>query len=260
MHPLVNTAIRAAHKAGDYIARNVDRVDTRKISRKGTNDFVTNIDQQAEQLIIETIRDLQPEHSFWGEEGGKVGESDFQWIIDPLDGTTNFIHGNPQFAVSIALQIRGELEVGVIYDPLRQELFTAKRGEGAHLNDRRLRVSQRHELAGSVIGTGIPFKDLEPLDDYLAMLKAVIKQQTEIRRAGSAALDLAWLAAGRLDGFWELGLQPWDIAAGLLIVKEAGGMSSDLHGGDMLKTGNVVAGNPKIHPALLRTVSPYLPR
>lgn len=260
MHPLVNTAVRAAHKAGDYIARNVDRVDTLKISQKAANDFVTNVDQQAEKIIIDTIRDLQPTHSFLCEESGYDGDSDFQWIIDPIDGTTNFIHGNPQFAISIALKIRDELEVGVIYDPLRQELFTAKRGEGAQLNDRRIRISQQRELPSALIGTGIPFKADAPLDDYFAMLKAVTKQQTNIRRAGSAALDLAWVAAGRLDGFWELGLQPWDIAAGILLIHEAGGRVSDMHGRDPLKTGNVVAGNPKIHNALLRTVSPYMPR
>lgn len=260
MHPMLNTAITAARKAGNIISRSVDRIDTLTITSKAQNDFVTEVDQKAEMTIIEIISRAYPNHSFLGEESGHSGESDYLWIIDPLDGTTNFLHGFPQFAVSIALQYKGEITQAVVYDPISQELFTASKGEGAQLNNRRLRVTPRKGLQGALLGTGFPFKQQQHLDIYLETFKALFPDTAGIHRPGSAALDLAYLAAGRLDGFWEIGLNPWDIAAGVLLVKEAGGMIGDFSGGDeYLKTGNVVAGNLKVYEDILKRIQPLLP-
>lgn len=260
MHPMLNTAITAARKAGNIISRSVDRIDTLTITSKAQNDFVTEVDQKAEMTIIEIISRAYPNHSFLGEESGHSGESDYLWIIDPLDGTTNFLHGFPQFAVSIALQYKDEITQAVVYDPMSQELFTASKGEGAQLNNRRLRVTPRKGLQGALLGTGFPFKQQQHLDVYLETFKALFPDTAGIRRPGSAALDLAYLAAGRLDGFWEIGLNPWDIAAGVLLVKEAGGMIGDFSGGDeYLKTGNVVAGNLKVYEDILKRIQPLLP-
>jgi len=232
-----------------------------QVDAKAHNELVTEVDRAAENEIIETIRKSYPDHSFLGEETGSHGHSDFQWIIDPLDGTTNFVHGYPQFAVSIALRQRGRLEHGVIYDPMRQELFTASRGTGAQLDGRRIRVSARRDLTGALIGTGFPYRaNAVWMDEYLQMMKAVTESVAGIRRPGAAALDLAYVAAGRFDGFWELGLAEWDLAAGVLLVREAGGLVSDLRGGeDYLKTGNIVAGSPKVFAALVRTLAPHVP-
>ncbi|MCG8427414.1 MAG: inositol monophosphatase, partial [Chromatiales bacterium] len=185
--------------------------------------------------------------------------NDYQWVIDPLDGTTNYLHGFPQFSVSIALKYRGVLEQAVVYDPLRDEMYTASKGSGATLNDRRLRVTDRKDLHGALIGTGFPFRDQRHLDTYLAMFKTMVKDTAGIRRPGSAALDFAYVAAGRLDGFWELGLAEWDFAAGALLVKEAGGTVTDISGGDRyLETGNVVAGGIKVHSAMVQALSSHL--
>lgn len=255
MQPTLNIAVQAARKAGNIISRAVDRVDTLTISSKGRNDFVSEIDHQAESEIIKVIRRAYPHHGFMAEESGVKGGDEFVWIIDPLDGTTNFLHGFPQFAVSIALQHKGRLEHGVVYDPMRQELFTASRGDGAQLNDRRIRVSKLSTLDTSLLGTGFPFREMHFLDDYMAIFRALLPETAGIRRAGSAALDLAYVAAGRLDGFWEYGLQPWDMAAGALLIQEAGGLVTDFSGSpDFMQNGNVVGGNLKLVKALLQVI------
>lgn len=236
-----------------------ERIDLLHVYEKARNDFVSEVDQQAEQAIVSELRSKYPDHGILAEEGGLQAGNDFQWIIDPLDGTTNYLHGFPQFCVSIALQYRGRLEHAVIYDPLREELFTASRGDGAMLNDRRLRVSQRPSLDGALLSTGFPFRDQRFIKAYLGMFEALIIDTAGIRRPGSAALDLAYVAAGRTDGFWEFGLSPWDFAAGALLVQEAGGVVTDLAGtGSFFDTGNLIAGNIKVHGAILKTIAPFL--
>ena len=264
MHPMLNIAVRAARRAGNIITRSLEKVDQLDITEKSPNDFVSDVDRMAEEAIINVLHDAYPEHSILAEESGAVSgkgnnSDEYQWIIDPLDGTTNFLHGFPQFAVSIAFKHKGRLEQAVVYDPMRQELFTASRGGGAQLNDRRLRVSNRRELNGALLGTGFPFKAQKHLDTYLETFKALFPMTAGIRRPGSAALDLAYVAAGRLDGFWEIGLNPWDMAAGALLIQEAGGLISDFNGGnEYLESGNVVAGNPKVFKAILQTIRPHL--
>jgi len=259
MNPTLNIAVRAARNAGNVIIRNLGKLDTLAIHTKDRNDFVTEVDQQAEQEIIYTLRKAFPDHGILAEESGVQGDDEYQWIIDPLDGTTNFLHGFPQFAASIAMRHKGRMEHAVIYDPLRQELFTATRGGGAMLNDQRIRVTKRKSLEGSLLGTGFPFKSQQHLDAYLDMFRALFPQTAGIRRAGSAALDLAYVAAGRLDGFWEIGLNIWDMAAGVLLIQEAGGLSSDFSGGhDYLESGNIVAGNPKLFAEILKTIRPFV--
>jgi len=256
MNPLLNIAISAAERAGKIIAKGLDDLDRVKVEKKGDNDFVTDVDQRAEQDIIYTIRKAYPDASILAEESGLEKKDDVLWIIDPLDGTANFLHGFPHFAVSIAIQVKGITEHAVVYDPLRHEMFTASRGKGAHLNKSlRLRVSKQVGLSGSLIGTGFPFKYPELHDDYLKTFKAIMSQETGIRRVGAAALDLAYLAAGRLDGFWEFKLKPWDIAAGALIVKEAGGLIGDFDGTEKyMENGHVVAGTPKVFKPLLQLI------
>jgi len=261
MHPTLNIAVRAARSAGRILMRFYERADQLTVEAKGRNDFVSEVDRAAEAAIVQELRGKFPDHAILGEEGGRQGGRgrDFEWIIDPLDGTTNYLHGFPQFSVSIAMKYRGQLEHAVVYDPLREELFTATRGGGAHLNDRRLRVTKRPGIEGALLGTGIPFRDLSHIDAYLGMLKALLADSAGIRRPGSAALDFAYVAAGRLDGFWELGLAPWDAAAGALLVTEAGGTVTDLAGGERyLDTGNAVAGNLKLHAALIQRLRPFL--
>ena len=215
MQPLLNIAMRAARRAGDLIVKSLSRLDSLKIDSKGRNDFVTDIDRKAEADIIATIHRSYPDHAILAEESGRSGESEFVWIIDPLDGTTNFLHGFPVFAVSIALQQKGRLQHGVVYDPMRQEFFTASRGDGAQLEGKKIRVSSQRTLEGSLIGTGLPFRAaVSYIDEYLAMLKVVMSTAAGVRRPGAASLDLAYVAAGRIDGFWEFGLSPWDTAAG----------------------------------------------
>jgi myo-inositol-1(or 4)-monophosphatase len=260
MQPLLNIAIRAARRAGDLIVRNVDRGPTLGVRAKSRNDFVTEIDQLAERDIIETIRRTHPDHGFLGEETGRSGGDEFVWIIDPLDGTTNFMHGFPTFAVSLACECRGRLEHAVVYDPMRQELFTASRGDGAQLDGRRIRVSKQLELEGALVATGFPYRaNARWIDEYLAMLKAVMQQTAGIRRPGAAALDLAYVAAGRVDGFWEIGLNAWDTAAGTLLIIEAGGRIGTLSGGEYRQGGNVVAGTPKVYEALVECLRPHVP-
>ncbi len=259
MSGLTTIAVRAARSAGDFLLRTGERLHELRVEQKGPNDFVSDADREAERRIVEIIHRSYPDHAILGEEGGAQGDSTARWIIDPLDGTTNYLHAFPWFAVSIALEIQGRLEVGVIYDPTRNELFVAERGQGARLDDRRLRVSQHGKLAGAMIGTGFPFKSVDHLDAYTETFKAVSREGCAVRRAGSAALDLAYVAAGRFDGFWELGLEKWDIAAGVLLIQEAGGAVTDIRGGDrFMATGNVVGGNLRVHQALLDTIKSHL--
>lgn len=261
MHPTINIAVQAARNAGNIILRYLDRRDSLTVTSKGHNDFVSEVDRQAETEIIKVIQKHYPEHGIMAEESGQypAKAQDYCWIIDPLDGTTNFLHGFPQFAVSIALQVKGRLEHAVIYDPLSQELYTASRGGGASLENRRIRVSKAKGLEGALLGTGFPFKHPEHLDTYLQTFKALHPQAAGIRRAGSAALDLAYVAAGRLDGFWEIGLKPWDMAAGVLLIQEAGGLVGDFSGGhDFMQTGNVIAGNPRLFKAISQAIHPFL--
>jgi myo-inositol-1(or 4)-monophosphatase len=256
---MLHIAIRAARRAGNIIVRATRDLDVVAVKEKAANDFVSEVDREAEQAIIRTLRDAYPGHAILAEESGESGRSEYRWIIDPLDGTTNFLHGFPQYAVSIALMHRGVVTQAVVYDPTRNDLFTATRGAGAFLNDRRIRVSRRSHLKTSLIGTGFPFRQLEHLEAYLGMLRSVMVSTAGVRRAGSAALDLAYVAAGRLDGFWELGLSPWDIAAGSLLVTEAGGLIGDLEGEQgYMESGHVVAGNPKVFVELLQTLSRHL--
>ena len=259
MHPALNIAIKAARRAGQIINRASADIDLLRITSKSTNDFVTEVDHAAEAAIIDVLREAYPKHGILAEESGAtLADAEYQWIIDPLDGTTNFIHGFPQYAVSIALAHRGQVTQGVIYDPVRNDLYTASKGRGAFLNDRRLRVSKRIRLNESLIGTGFPFRMFDHIDAYLAIFKELSQKTAGIRRPGSAALDLAWLAAGRTDGFWEFGLAPWDIAAGTLLVTEAGGLVSDLAGeADYLRSGNIVAGSPKIFAQLLQIIGQH---
>jgi len=260
MNPTTNIAVRAARQAASILMRSFNRIETLTIAEKQANDYVSEVDRAAEQAIIETIRRSYPHHAILAEESGTHDGNEYQWIIDPLDGTTNYLHGFPQFSISIAMRHRGQLESAVVYDPLRDEMFTASRGNGALLNDRRLRVSEHKSLQGALIGTGIPFRDQTYLDAYLGMMKAMVKDTAGIRRPGSAALDLAYVAAGRTDGFWELGLSTWDLAAGVLLVREAGGMVSDIRGGDRhLESGNVIAGNLRVHREMLATLKPHVP-
>lgn len=260
MHPMLNIAIRAARSAGDLIARSLEKLDTLTISQKGKNDFASEVDKLAEQEIIRILQKAYPHHAVLAEESGlHAGNQEFVWVIDPLDGTTNFLHGFPQFAVSIALQHSGRMEQAVVYDPLRQELFTATRGSGAMLNNRRIRVSRQNALEGSLLGTGFPFKSQQHLDAYLGIFRDLFKDAAGIRRAGAAALDLAYVACGRLDGFWEIGLKKWDMAAGLLLIQEAGGLVSDFENNHhYFQTGNLIAATPRLHPIMYDIIQPYV--
>jgi myo-inositol-1(or 4)-monophosphatase len=260
VQPLLNIAVRAARRAGEVIIRSLNRLESLTVASKGRNDFVTEVDHAAEHEIISTIRRHYPQHAFLAEESGASGESDTVWIIDPLDGTTNFMHGFPVFAVSIACQIKGRLEHAVVYDPMRGELFTASRGAGAHLDNHRLRVSKARTLEGALLATGFPYRaDSLYADAYFAMLKAVSQHAAGVRRPGAAALDLAYVAAGRVDAFWEFGLSPWDTAAGTLLIQEAGGRIGTLTGGEYRQQGHVVAGTPKVYAALLELIAPHVP-
>ena len=252
MHPMLNIGIRAAYAAGDHIIKYLDRVQDIPVNSKGRNDFVTEVDKQAETIIIDTILKSYPNHSILAEESGsQTHDKEYLWVIDPLDGTTNFLHGFPQFAVSIALKFRGVLDQAVVYDPLRQELFTASKGAGAFLNKRRIRVSGRNSLEGALLGTGFPFRDNARLDLFIKSFRAFFPKTAGIRRAGAAALDLAYVACGRLDGFWEFELNEWDIAAASLLIVEAGGNVGGITiNGKATGPGDIIAGNFKIFEEL----------
>jgi myo-inositol-1(or 4)-monophosphatase len=260
MHGMLNIALRAARRAGDLMLRHLNKLESMQVAEKGRNDFVTRVDQLAEEAIIEVIKDHYPDHAILAEESGLSGENEYQWIIDPLDGTTNYLHGFPVFSVSIAVAHEDELQHAVVYDPLRQEIFSASRGQGAQLDGRKVRVSKQVGLRHALIATGFPYRhDVKQVDTYLGMLRAVMLETAGVRRPGSAALDLCYVAAGRVDGFWEMGLRKWDIAAGALIIREAGGRISDFHGADAyLETGNVVAGTPKVYSALSKLLAPHV--
>jgi myo-inositol-1(or 4)-monophosphatase len=251
---MLNIAVRAARVAGNIIVRGFENQSELMIEAKGNNDYVTRIDKEAEQAIIRKIQQSFPEHSFVGEEGGVVeGDNDFKWIIDPLDGTINFIKGIPHFAVSIALMHKGRLDQSVVFDPIRGELFTASKGGGAQLNGFRIRASKAKELDQTILATALPFKNKDAVPAYLESFRKIYMQAGDIRRCGSAALDLAYVAAGRYDGYWEKGVKPWDIAAGELLVRESGGLVTDYSGGnDPMHKGEIVAGSPKVVQTLVK--------
>jgi myo-inositol-1(or 4)-monophosphatase len=258
---MLTTAVKAARRAGNIINRGARDLDLLTVTAKGPKDFVSEIDHAAEAAIVETLLTTYPDHAILAEEGTNKGQnpdSEYVWIIDPLDGTTNFLHGFPQYCVSIALAHKNVVHQGVIYDPVRNDLFTASRGRGAFLNDRRIRVSKRHHLRDCLIGTGFPFRDGSYLDTYLRMMKTMIEQTAGLRRPGAAALDLAYVAAGFYDGFWEVGLNPWDVAAGSLLIQEAGGLIGDLAGdSDFLHGGQVIAATPKIFAQMVTALAPF---
>ncbi|NVK25154.1 MAG: inositol-1-monophosphatase [Gammaproteobacteria bacterium] len=261
MQPMLNIAVRAARNAGKIIARSYEQLDLVQSELKGANDFVTNVDKEAEQAIISTIQASYPDHSFVAEESGVTDGKNqkFQWVIDPLDGTTNFVKGIPHFSVSIALKVDGKLEQAVVFDPIRGELFTASKGAGAQLDGKRIRVSKAKELAGTVLSTGFPYRNRHQLEAYQNIFSDLFTQVADMRRMGSAALDLCYVAAGRFEGFWELGLKPWDTAAGQLIAREAGAVVADFEGGDNYdKSGNIVVATPKVLGAILKSIRPHL--
>jgi myo-inositol-1(or 4)-monophosphatase len=259
MHPMLNIAVKAARRAGTIINRATQNLDLLTVQRKGEHDYVSEVDKMAEQAIVETLLEAYPDHAILAEEGGAQGDSEYVWIIDPLDGTTNFLHGFPQFAVSIGLQHKGVLSQAVIFDPTRNELYTATRGSGAFLNDRRLRVSKQIRLEDALIGTGFPYSDFSFMEAYMKMFMELMPKTAGLRRPGAASLDLAYVAAGRYDGFWEAGLKRWDMAAGVLLIQESGGLVTDFDGGEnYMATGNVIGGNPKIFSQLLQVIQPHM--
>jgi len=261
MHPMLTIAVKAARRAGNIINRGARDLDLLTVTAKGPKDFVSEVDRAAEAAIVDTLHAAYPDHAILAEEGtsrDKNANADYTWIIDPLDGTTNFLHGFPQYCVSIALSHKDTITQGVIYDPVRNDLFTASRGRGAFLNDRRIRVSKRQHLRDCLIGTGFPFRDGTNLDTYLAMMRSMTQQAAGLRRPGAAALDLAYVAAGYYDGFFEVGLNPWDVAAGSLLVLEAGGLIGDLAGeGDYVYGGEVIAATPRIFAQMVKILAPY---
>jgi len=258
MHPTLNIAVKAARRAGAVIARASMDGTALDVRSKRANDYVTQVDKAAESAAIDIIRKAYPDHGILAEESGEstgASNSEYLWIIDPLDGTTNFIHGFPQYCVSIGVQHRGVMTQAVVYDPNKNELFTATRGRGAFLNDRRIRVTRCLKLADALVATGFPFKELTRLDRYMGQLKTLMGSCSGVRRAGSAALDLAYVACGRFDAFWELGLSKWDMAAGSLLITEAGGLVSDPQGGqEFMESGDIVAGTPKVFAQLLQAL------
>ncbi|RQO33416.1 inositol monophosphatase [Herminiimonas sp. KBW02] len=262
MHPMLNTAVKAARRGAAIINRASFDLDRIKVTEKKPNDFVTEVDQAAEQAIIEVLKSAYPDHAILAEESGASAnlhdENDNVWIIDPLDGTTNFIHGFPQYCVSIALQQRGQITQAVVYDPTRNDLFTATKGAGAYLNEKRIRVTKRDKIADALIGTGFPYRAGDNIDEYMKMFKIMTQSCAGLRRPGSAALDLAYVACGRLDGFFEKGLQPWDMAAGSLLITESGGIMGTFDGeSDYLYKGDVIAGTPKVFAQMVSLLSPY---
>jgi len=262
MHPTLNIAVKAARRAGQIINRASLDIDSLNVGVKQQSDYVTEVDRAAEAAIITVLQDAYPAYGILAEESGLAGtdaNAEFQWIIDPLDGTTNFIHGVPQYAISIGLAKQGIMQQAVVYDPNRNEIFTASKGGGAFLNGKRIRVAKRTRLDETLIGTGFPYRMFDHIDAYLAIFRDLAQKTAGMRRPGAASLDLAWVACGRMDGFWELGLSPWDMAAGSLLISEAGGMVSDLSGeSNYMQTGNIIGGNPKIFGQLLQIIAPHL--
>jgi myo-inositol-1(or 4)-monophosphatase len=254
--PAVNVAVRAARAAGAIIQRYMNRVDSLTVEEKSRLDFVTEVDRLAEAEIVKELRRAFPDHAILGEETGKTGKSTKVWVVDPLDGTHNYLRGFPHYCVSIGFLDHGDPVHGVIYDPLRDELFTASKGDGAFINDRRMRVTKREGLSGALLGTGFPYRQREHLDAQLGMTRALLQQAEDIRRTGSAALDLAYVAAGRMDGYFEIGLKPWDMTAGCVIVREAGGHYCDFAGRDGIPaSGNLIAGNHLLTGAMVKAIA-----
>ena len=259
MHPTLNIAVQAARRAGSIITRASEDIGSLTINDKGFNDFVSEVDLASEKEIIRVLKASYPDHAFLVEESGLSHQADNVWIIDPLDGTTNFLHGFPQYCVSIALEQKGEITQAVIYDPNRNDLFTATKGQGAYLNQKRMRVSNKSKLKESILGTGFPFRDFQHLPVYLKIFEDVVRGTSGVRRPGSAALDLAYVAAGWFDGFFEINLSKWDIAAGGLLVTEAGGIVSDFSEKDgWLESGNIVATTPKIYDPLIKIIQSHI--
>jgi len=259
----LNVAVKAARRASQIINRASLNIPHLEVSTKQLHDFVTSVDREAEAAIIKILAEATPDFGILAEESGEhnTGRSEFRWIIDPLDGTTNYIHGFPQYAVSIALAKGEQIEQGVVYDPSRNELFTAARGQGAYLNEKRIRVSSRSRMDDALIGTGFPFRNFTHMDAYLAIFRELAEKTSGLRRPGAASLDLAYVAAGRLDGFWEFGLAPWDMAAGSILISEAGGLVCDFSGeSNYLSSGNIIAGTPRIFHPLLQIVQNHCPK
>jgi myo-inositol-1(or 4)-monophosphatase len=257
--PAVNVAVRAARAAGAIILRYINRVDSLKVEEKSSMDFASEVDRLAEAEITRELRRAYPDHAILAEEGGATGKSNKVWVIDPLDGTHNYLRGFPHFCVSIGFLDHGDPVHAVVYDPLRDELFTASKGDGAFVNDRRMRVTKRENLSGALLATGFPYRQRAHLDTQLAMTRALLADAEDIRRTGSAALDLAYVAAGRLDGFFEIGLKPWDMTAGCLLVRESGGHYCDFVGNAGLPAnGNLIAGNHHVTAAIVRAIAPVL--
>ena len=261
LHPMINVAVKAARAAGSIINRAALDVESVRVSQKQVNDFVTEVDQAAEAIIIETLLTAYPGHGIWAEESGKehgAQDSEYVWIIDPLDGTTNFIHGLPTYCVSIALAVKGKIEQAVVYDPTRNDLFTATKGRGAYMNNRRIRVAKRTELKTCLISTGFPYRQDDDLNTYLRLMGEMIQRTAGLRRPGAAALDLAYVAAGYTDGFFEIGLQPWDVAAGSLLITEAGGLVGNFSGeSNFLEQRECMAGNPRIYGQMVAILGKY---
>ncbi len=259
MHPMLNIGIRAARAGANIITRNMNRLDTIKIDQKQRNDFVSEVDRASEAAIIETLQKAFPEHAILGEESGLIGDPDaeYQWVVDPLDGTTNFLHGFPHINVSIALKHKGKTTQGIVYDPVSQELFTATRGEGASLNNKRLRVSKVTRLEGALVGYGFPNREGDDLDTHIRIVREMMDSVTGTRRMGACALDMAYVAAGRLDGYWISGFSEWDVAAGALLIREAGGLVNDYNAGhEYVSSSTLVCGNPKIAHGMLQIIKP----
>ena len=254
---LLNVMTAAATKAARGLVRDFGEIENLQVSKKGPSDFVTTADKKAEEVLVAGLTKARPRFGFLLEEGGKIEGADTsnRWIIDPLDGTTNFLHGIPHFSISIALERDGEPVAGVIYEPITDQMFWAEKGQGAYLNGRRIRVSARRRLEESLFATGIPFAGKQDHDRFLSQLKAVMAVSAGVRRFGSAALDLAYVAAGRYEGFWEFGLHPWDIAAGIVLVREAGGFVTDIGGGGMMESGEILAANDSLHGPLLKILA-----
>ncbi|MGB5292917.1 MAG: inositol monophosphatase family protein [Lysobacterales bacterium] len=256
-HPTINIAINAAHIAGDLMRQEFPKVASIPVTQKARHDYVTEIDKSSEAQIVREIKRYHPDHAFLGEEGGSEGQSEYVWIIDPLDGTSNYLHGIPHFGISIALQIKGRTEHAVVYDPMRDEMFSASRGSGAHLNNTRIRVSARNSLDSAIVATAFPFRQRGMMSVYTGIFSDVFRKIEDIRRNGAAALDLAWVAAGRMDAYFEIGLKPWDVAAGALLVREAGGVVTDFDGNDSVEESHSILAAPfKLMTPLRKMIEP----
>ncbi|MDD9196014.1 inositol-1-monophosphatase [Aliivibrio sp. S3MY1] len=257
MHPMLNIAIRTARKAGDFVAKSFEQTDKIETTKKGNNEFITNIENDAQYMLVDMIKKSYPDHSIISEESGLIEgkDADVQWIIDPLDGTTNFVKGIPHFSISIAVRIKGRTEVACVYDPIRNELFTAQRGAGAQRNNQRVRVQELKDMNETILATGLPYRQKQHAASYSKVLSAMFVECSDIRSSGCPSLDLCYLAAARIDGFFALGLKPWEMAAADLIARESGVICTDFTGNtDYMKTGSLVAGSPRIVKSMLKKI------